>query len=141
MWFSRRIQNEKLSSCHGERLHNWSKRIFCPRPNFKRSGDVVVGFNLSLHFPAFIYYSLRKPNNSYNGNGERASKKALIHMIFGGLVLLGGTMLLVRSALLITELCGLKEFYVGLTITALGCIIPETAVSLLAAFAENKKYR
>ncbi|MEM2975170.1 MAG: hypothetical protein QXE76_05930 [Candidatus Bathyarchaeia archaeon] len=54
-------------------------------------------------------------------------------MIFGGVVLLSGTVLLVRSALLISEAFGLKEFYVELTITAVGCIVPEAAVSIFAA--------
>lgn len=90
-------------------------------------------------YPAFIYYSIRKSNNNHNGNGGSVSKRALVYMILGGLVLLAGTMLLVRSALLISELCGLKEFYAGVTITAAGCIIPEAAVSLLAAFAGEQE--
>jgi len=48
-------------------------------------------------------------------------------------------MLLVRSALLISEIFGLKEFYVGLTITAVGCIIPEAAASLFAAFVGEQE--
>jgi len=90
-------------------------------------------------YPAFIYYSIRKSNNNHNGNGKRLSKRALVYMILGGLILLGGTMLLVRSALLISEFCGLNAFYVGLTITAIGCIIPEAAVSLFAAFAGEQE--
>lgn len=84
-------------------------------------------------YPLFIYYSIRKSNNNHEGDGNGNSKKALVYVILGGAALLSGTMLLVRSALFISEIFGLKEFYVGLTITAVGCIIPEAAVSIFAA--------
>lgn len=91
-------------------------------------------------YPIFIYYSIRKSNNNnHNGNGGKIPKRALAHMALGGSVLVVGTMLLVRSALLISEVCGLRDFYVGLTITAVGCIIPEALVSLFAAFAGEQE--
>jgi len=81
----------------------------------------------------FIHYSIRKSNNGHARDGNGSSRKAWMYLILGGFALLGGTTLLVRSALLISEVFGLKEFYVGLTITAFGCIIPEAAVSVVAA--------
>ncbi|MEM3553869.1 MAG: hypothetical protein QW658_02790, partial [Candidatus Bathyarchaeia archaeon] len=44
-----------------------------------------------------------------------------------------GTFLLVYSATAMAEIFGLSHFYAGLTIMALGCVIPETAVSVAAA--------
>ena len=91
---------------------------------------------LSMYL-AFIYYSIRshEVNNHYqNDNTEKLSlAKAAIYMSLGGLTLLGGTLLLVRSALFIVEYSGIREFYVGLTIMTLGSILPEVTVSLFAA--------
>jgi len=99
-----------------------------------------IGLLFLAMYPTFIYYSIRKSNNNnHNINGENHSKKAFMYMVLGGLALLTGTFLLVRSALLISELYGLKEFYVGLTITAIGCIIPEATVSLFAALAGEQE--
>ncbi|MEM3731844.1 MAG: sodium:calcium antiporter [Candidatus Bathyarchaeia archaeon] len=99
-----------------------------------------MGIMFLALYPAFIYRSIRRSNNgNCNGNGGKVSKRLVANMIFGGAVLLSGTMLLVRSALLISEIFGLREFYVGLTISALGCIIPEAAVSLLAARAGEQE--
>jgi len=89
-------------------------------------------------YPLFIYYSIRKSNNNHEGDGNGSPRKAWVYVIFGGFVLLSGTVLLVRSALLISEVFGLKEFYVGLTITAVGCIIPEAAVSIFAALVGER---
>jgi cation:H+ antiporter len=92
-----------------------------------------LGLVFLFAYLLFIYYSIRKSNNGYARDGNGSSRKAWVYVILGGFALLGGTALLVRSALLISEVFGLKEFYVGLTITAFGCIIPEAAVSVVAA--------
>jgi cation:H+ antiporter len=55
-------------------------------------------------------------------------------MVLGGAALIAGTFLLVYSATAISEIFGLSHFYAGLTIIALGCVVPETAVSVAAAF-------
>ncbi|MEM2987594.1 MAG: hypothetical protein QXK26_00965, partial [Candidatus Bathyarchaeia archaeon] len=47
--------------------------------------------------------------------------------------LIAGTFLLVYSATAMAEIFGLSHFYAGLTIMALGCVIPEIAVSVAAA--------
>jgi len=86
-------------------------------------------------YPAFIYYSIRKGN----GNGESENKacetpwKPIAFMVLGGTALIAGTFLLVYSATAMAEIFGLSQFYAGLTIMALGCVIPETAVSVAAA--------
>jgi cation:H+ antiporter len=86
-------------------------------------------------YPAFIYYSIRKGN----GNGESENKarekpwKPIAVMVLGGVALITGTFLLVYSATAMAEIFGLSHFYAGLTIMALGCVIPETAVSVAAA--------
>jgi len=86
-------------------------------------------------YPAFIYYSIRKGN----GNGDPANDtrgsvaKPAATMVLGGAALIAGTFLLVYSATAMAEIFGLSHFYAGLTIMALGCVIPETAVSVAAA--------
>jgi len=96
-----------------------------------------LGLIFLVMYPVFVYYSMRVSNksNGYPNNRERDARlnKAAIYLILGGIALLGGTFLLVRSALYIVELYGVKEFYVGLTIMTLGSILPELAVSLFAA--------
>jgi cation:H+ antiporter len=107
------------------------------------TGQVTLWLGLLFlaMYPAFVFYSIRKSNNSnnHNWNGHGSLRRVTVYMVIGGLVLLGGTMLLVRGALLISEFFALKEFYVGLTITAVGCIIPEAAVSLMAAMAGEQE--
>lgn len=86
-------------------------------------------------YPIFICYSIRRGNG--NGNlGNEARKeiaKPAVMMVFGGIALIFGTFLLVYSAVTMAEIFGLSHFYAGLTIMALGCVVPETAVSVAAA--------
>jgi cation:H+ antiporter len=86
-------------------------------------------------YPTFIYYSIRKGN----GNGDPENKacetpwKPIAVMVLGGAALVAGTFLLVYSTTAMAEIFGLSHFYAGLTIMALGCVVPETAVSVAAA--------
>jgi cation:H+ antiporter len=86
-------------------------------------------------YPTFIYYSIRKGN----GNGDPENKacetpwKPIAVMVLGGTAIIAGTFLLVYSTTAISEIFGLSHFYAGLTIMALGCVVPETAVSVAAA--------
>ncbi len=86
-------------------------------------------------YPAFIHYSIRKGNG--NGNPTSESRKSIakqaVIMILGGTALIAGTFMLVYSATAMAEIFGLSYFYAGLTIMALGCVVPETAVSVAAA--------
>ncbi|MEM2879829.1 MAG: sodium:calcium antiporter [Candidatus Bathyarchaeia archaeon] len=86
-------------------------------------------------YPAFIYYSIKKGNGNGNPGDPQPKKlaKPVATMILGGVSLIAGTFLLVYSAISMAEIFGLSQFYAGLTIMALGCVVPETAVSVAAA--------
>ena len=89
-------------------------------------------------YPVFIYYSIRKGNCSVHEEckePKRSLKNVSTDILLGGGALVISTFLLVFSALSISELFGLNQFYVGLTAIALGCIVPELAVSVAAALA------
>ena len=94
-----------------------------------------IGLIFLALYPAFIYYSLRKGNG--NGKPENPQPKKLAKpaaaLVLGGVALIAGTFLLVYSAVSMAEIFGLSQFYAGLTIMALGCVVPETAVSVAAA--------
>ncbi|MEM2146678.1 MAG: sodium:calcium antiporter, partial [Candidatus Jordarchaeaceae archaeon] len=84
-------------------------------------------------YPMFIFYSVRKGNGFSSYKPVKNKAKLMVSMLGGGAALLGGTFLLVYSIINITEAYGLMYFYTGLTVMALGCIVPETAVSISAA--------
>ncbi|MCS7113897.1 MAG: sodium:calcium antiporter [Nitrososphaerota archaeon] len=85
-------------------------------------------------YPVFIYYSIRKGNNGcYLSRPPRGMAKMAVFMVLGGVALTCGTFLLVYGVTAIAESFGLMHFYAGLTIMALGCVVPETAVSVAAA--------
>jgi cation:H+ antiporter len=89
-------------------------------------------------YPVFIYYSVRKGNCSVHEECEepkRSLKNVSTDILLGGGALVISTFLLVFSAISISELFGLNQFYVGLTVVALGCVVPELAVSVAAALA------
>ncbi|MEM3578857.1 MAG: sodium:calcium antiporter [Candidatus Bathyarchaeia archaeon] len=94
-----------------------------------------IGLVFLALYPVFIYYSIRKANG--NGNPENPQPKSLAIpfaiLVLGGIALVTGTFLLVYSALTMAETFGLNQFYAGVTILALGCVVPETAVSVAAA--------
>jgi len=95
-----------------------------------------VGLIFLLLYPVFIYNSIRKGNGGSNPTDRKPSDglaKLMIIMLLSGLVLLCGAFLLVYSAVFICEMFNLNEFYVGFTMVAIGCVIPEVAVSIVAA--------
>ncbi|MEM2319585.1 MAG: sodium:calcium antiporter [Candidatus Bathyarchaeia archaeon] len=88
---------------------------------------------LALYF-IFIYYSIRKGNNGCHlSRPSKGMAKLAAVMILGSAALVCGTFLLVYGVTAIAESFGLMHFYAGLTIMALGCVVPETAVSVAAA--------
>jgi len=96
-------------------------------------GAIFVAF-----YPVFIYYSVHKGNCSAHEECEepkRSLKNVSIDILVGGGALVISTFLLVFSALSISEIFGLNHFYVGLTVVALGCVVPELAVSVAATLA------
>ncbi len=95
-------------------------------------GAIFVSF-----YPIFIYYSIRNGTCSAEEcTGSKPSKKRIsVDMLLGSGALVVSTFLLVNSALNISMIFGLDQFYVGLTIVALGCVVPEVAVSVAATLA------
>lgn len=96
-------------------------------------GAVFIAF-----YPIFVYYSIRKGNCSVDEEckeSNRSLRNVSADILLGGGALLISTFLLVLSALSISEIFGLDQFYVGLTVVALGCVVPELAVSVAAALA------
>jgi cation:H+ antiporter len=95
-------------------------------------GAIFVAF-----YPIFIYYSIRNGTCSTEEcTGSKPSKRSIsLDILLGGGALVVATFLLVNSALTISTIFGLDQFYVGLTVIALGCVVPEVAVSVVATLA------
>jgi cation:H+ antiporter len=96
-------------------------------------GAIFVSF-----YPVFVYYSIRNGTCSVPEEcaGPKPSKRNIgVDMLLGGGALVIATFLLVSSALNISTIFGLDQFYVGLTIVAVGCVVPEVAVSVAATLA------
>ena len=96
-------------------------------------GAIFVSF-----YPLFIYYSIRSGSSSApeecsvpKQDGKSIGKDILL----GGSALVVSTFMLVTSALNISTFFALDQFYVGLTIVALGCVVPEVGVSVAASLA------
>jgi len=99
-----------------------------------------IGAFFVLLYPLFVYFSLRNGNcNEHTETEVRKPERSLgrvgADMVLGAGALVISTFMLVYSALSIAEFFGLNHFYVGLTIVALGCVVPEVAVSVAAALA------
>jgi len=92
------------------------------------------GALLLLVFAAYIYYSVKNPNNAVyaRDTGEDAGR-AVLHLVFGLAGVLAGSVLLVNSAVAIARALGVPESVIGLTLVAFGTSVPELAVSLVAA--------
>ncbi|MCW4015518.1 MAG: sodium:calcium antiporter [Candidatus Bathyarchaeota archaeon] len=96
-------------------------------------GAIFVSF-----YPIFVYYSIRNGTCSAaeECKGPKPSGKAIIKdILLGGGALVVSTFMLVYSALNISTIFGLDPFFVGLTVVALGCVVPEVAVSVAATLA------
>lgn len=101
-----------------------------------------IGLIFLLLYPAFIGYSIYKGNGGSHSIDEKTinnTAKLIIALFLGGSTLLCGTFLLVYSAITICETFNLSRFYVGFTIMAIGCIVPEVAVSILAALHNEQE--
>jgi cation:H+ antiporter len=96
-------------------------------------GAIFVAF-----YPVFILYSIRNGTCSSPeecGEAKRSLRNISADILLGGGTLVVSTFLLVYSALTLSTLFGLNQFYVGLTVVALGCVVPEVAVSVTAVLA------
>ena len=100
-------------------------------------GAIFVAF-----YPLFIYYSIRNGTCSVPeecAGPKRNPKSIVVDILLGAGALIVSTFLLVNSALTISTIFGLDQFCVGLTIVALGCVVPEVAVSVAAALAGEQE--
>jgi cation:H+ antiporter len=93
----------------------------------------VVGALFLGFYALYIFGSLRRNGGHYQRDPRPRSRRAAAFVLAGGGSLVLGSMLLVRGALGIMEKLGLEGFAVGVLIVSLGPIIPEVAVSLIAA--------
>jgi len=104
---------------------------------FRFEGLILIGF-----FAIFLYYvaSLSKKKNS-EFSEEKIKDRSLfltITMILGGLVALyfGGKWV-VNGAVALATLFGLSEYFISLTIVAVGTSLPELVTSIVAALKKN----
>ena len=97
------------------------------------TGLIFVSF-----YPIFVIYSIRNGScdTPEECHGPKPSKKNIgIDILLGAGALVAATFLLVNSAITMAEIFGLDQFYIGLTVVALGCVVPEVAVSVAASLA------
>ncbi len=59
-------------------------------------------------------------------------RQALIHLLLGLILVLGGAELLVRGAIIIAQAFGVSDLVIGLTIVAIGTSLPELAASIMS---------
>jgi cation:H+ antiporter len=101
-----------------------------------------IGLIFVAFYPVFIVYSIRNGTCSAHEEsaGPKPSKKIItFDILLGGAALVVSTFLLVNSALTISTFFGIDQFYVGLTVVALGCVLPEVAVSVAATIAGEEE--
>jgi cation:H+ antiporter len=96
-----------------------------------------MGLIFLTFYPAFIYYSTMKGKGETEDSENLQNRnltKPVIFMTLSGSALLAGTFLLLYSTVTLAELFGLSQFYAGSMIMALGCVVPEVATSIVAAY-------
>lgn len=64
--------------------------------------------------------------------------KLLIYLIIGFSILIGGSRVMVTSAVSLATIAGVPEAFIGLTIVAMGTSMPELAVSIMAIIKKKK---
>lgn len=64
--------------------------------------------------------------------------KLLIFLVIGFSILIGGSKIMVYSAVGLATIAGVPEAFIGLTIVALGTSMPELAVSIMAIIKKKK---
>ncbi|MCX8162548.1 MAG: sodium:calcium antiporter [Candidatus Bathyarchaeota archaeon] len=95
-----------------------------------------------LAYPIYLYRSIKLTNQSgflTNGGCKYGYKaiRNLAAIITYGLTLVTGAYILVYSATIMADTLRLSHLYAGMNILSLGCIIPEIAVSISAAFRDE----
>jgi len=99
----------------------------------------LEGWLLILCYFIYVIYVIKKEknNNQKLKIEEYGNLKTALLFLIGGGLLLSGSYLIVESGLKIVQEMKISEFYIGATIIALGSIIPEVAVSFVAAFKKQ----
>lgn len=98
-----------------------------------------------LAYPIYLYRSIRSINRNEllaNGGCKHGRHRYeaigyLAIMIAYGIILVIGAYILVYGAMVIADTLRLSHLYIGMNILSLGCIIPEIAVSISAAFKDE----
>lgn len=103
----------------------------------KAGADVITrtdGFSLMAIFAIFMYYvfHLSKVKGTSEKIEEYSLPKSIILTFLGIVALFGGGKLLVDNAVILAQIAGLSESFIGLTIVAIGTSLPEFATSIVA---------
>ncbi|MCW4021901.1 MAG: sodium:calcium antiporter [Candidatus Bathyarchaeota archaeon] len=96
-------------------------------------GAIFVGF-----YPLFIYHSLKNGTCTVDeccSEHQPSKRNISFDILLGASALVIATFMMVNSAITISTIFGLDQFFVGLTVLALGCVVPEVAVSVAATLA------
>ena len=96
----------------------------------------VILWLLFLIYLAYLF-RLAKKGVEEEGVENRSTIKLLLSMIGGGIIVVWGSDITVDSATQITQMMGLSERFIGLTIVALGTSLPELVTSVVAAKKGN----
>lgn len=103
---------------------------------------IVDGLILFLFFAWFMISNIHKAIKHPHDEKPEDYKplkiwKAILMIILGLTILVGGAQLIVPSATNIAVKFGISQSIIGLTIVALGTSLPELATSAVAAFKKN----
>lgn len=94
------------------------------------------GITLIAFFVIFLYYVFTIAKAEDNGETKVKEYSWTRSLVFtgGGLFLLSiGGKILVENAIIIAQLAGLSEAFIGLTVVAIGTSLPELTTSVIAA--------
>lgn len=100
----------------------------------------IDGAILFLGMAAFIIFVIRQAiSEKANGAVEfpRSAKKIglnLFLVIIGIIAVVGGGHLFLKTAIFVAQMYGISEFFIGVTMVAVGTSLPELATSMVAAF-------
>lgn len=98
------------------------------------AGLLIVGFSFFMYY---IYRSMREQSDSEEDVKEYKVYVAVVMVITGIAMLIGGGYLVTENAVGIAQRFGLSEKLIGLTILAVGTSLPELATSVVAAYKKS----
>ncbi len=101
-------------------------------------GKITVQEGISMVVVYLLYYwtMLRNEKFSMKLKKKRMKKfyQVILYVVAGALILITGSELAVRNALIIAENWGISQSFVGIVIIGVSTSLPELAVSIAAAF-------